>query len=64
MRSGAGVSASIVSNARPPARRDLAGASAPGGRAADSSSTSVFHAPQAEHWPDHLECTAPQAWQV
>jgi hypothetical protein len=36
-------------------------ASAPGVRAL-TSSTRLFHDPHAEHWPDHLEWTAPQDW--
>ena len=27
-------------------------------------STSVFHAPQPEHWPDHLGALVPHCWQT
>ena len=36
---------------------------APGGRLC-SSSTRLFHAPHAGHWPAHLVWTAPQDWQA
>ena len=65
MRGGGAVSTSRVSKARPVrARADFAGASAPGGREACTSSTRVFQAPHAVHWPFHLGWTAPQAWQT
>ena len=35
----------------------------PGGRAV-TSSTRVFQAPHAAHWPAHFDCTAPQDWQA
>jgi hypothetical protein len=41
----------------------LAGAKAPGGRLL-TSSTRLFQAEQAAHWPAHLEETAPQVWQT
>ena len=46
--------------------RDLAeraGLSAPGGLEW-LSSTRLFQALHAEHWPDHREWTAPQVWQA
>ena len=66
IRGGAGVSTSRVSKASPAPRdfMERAGASAPGGRALVCSSTRVFHAPQAGHWPDHLDWTPPQDWQA
>jgi hypothetical protein len=41
----------------------LAGDSAPGGRLWPSS-TSVFQALQAMHWPAHLADAAPHDWQM
>ena len=63
MRGGAGTSSSSPWKLTPRARLDLLGASAPGGRLW-TSSTRVFQALQAGHWPAHLLCTAPQDWQT
>src|SRR3954469_15210193 len=60
---GAGVSSSRPSKASPRTLLALDGAMAPGGRACNSS-TRVFHAPHAGHWPAHLVWTAPQDWQA
>ncbi len=54
MRGGSGVSDCRVSNVRPRPRAVEAGFIAPGGADFDSSDR-LFHSPQAEHCPDHLE---------
>ena len=61
---GAGAEAlSRLSKAMPRALLGRVGASAPGGREV-ASSTRVFQAAQAAHWPDHFDATAPQLWQM
>jgi len=63
MRGGAGVSLSSPSKARPRDFEPFVGANAPGGREV-TSSTRLFQALQAGHWPAHFDCAAPQAWQT
>ncbi len=62
-RGGEGVSEVRPSKFSPRALAERAGLSAPGGLDW-LSSTRLFQALHAEHWPDHREWTAPQVWQT
>ena len=48
--------------ATPAMARAADGARPPVGRGAATVSTSVFHAPQAGHWPAHFGELAPHCW--
>jgi hypothetical protein len=63
MRGGAGLSLCRPSKARPRVLVALLAVIEPGARAV-TSSTMLFQALQAGHWPAHLDCAAPQDWQT
>ncbi len=62
-RGGEGVSLCRSSNFSPRVLLARAGAMAPGGRD-EVSSTRLFQAPQAVHWPPQRGWAAPQLWQT